>query len=63
MKILKKKKIKRSRKLNQFMKHSWMFQVSFLIQYYNSKDRIRKSKNQDFSMILTMKAMKNKYKL
>jgi hypothetical protein len=61
--LRKKKKIKKSKKLNQSMKHSWMFQVFFLIQYYNSKDKIQKNKNQDFSMILTMKATKNQLKL
>ena len=55
--------IQKLRKLNQFMKHSWMFQVFFQIQYYNLKGKILKNKNQDFSMILTMKVIKIKSRL
>ena len=46
------------------MKHSWMYQVFFLILYYSSRDKIKESKSQDFSMILMMKkVIKNKHQL
>ena len=62
MKTLKmKQKIKKSKKLNLFMKHLWMYQVYFQIQY--SKDKIKKNKNQDFLMISMMKVIKNKHQL
>ena len=43
------------------MKHLWMYQVYFQIQY--SKDKIKKNKNQDFLMISMMKVIKNKHQL